>query len=199
MIRLSPVAVTLLAALSAASAETGAVKGTITVEGTPPSPAAGAVVMIDGPTVPAPAGAPHAVIDQRRQTFVPHVLAIAVGTTVDFPNHDPMLHNVFSASPAKRFDLGMYGEGETRSVTFDAPGVVRIGCNAHAAMEAFVVVHANPYLAVTDSHGAYTIEGVPPGSHRIRVWHERSTERAMPVVVHAGQVEALDLRLEARR
>jgi hypothetical protein len=127
------------------------------------------------------------------------VLAVAVGTTVDFPNSDPMLHNVSSASPAKKFDLGMYDRGETRSVTFDKPGVVRIGCNVHPKMEAFVVVHANPFTAVTDAQGAYTVQGVPAGSWQVRVWHERLGERQVPVVVRDGQVQPLDVTLDARR
>jgi plastocyanin len=197
MTRTATAAVLLLAPLWAAAAETGAIKGTITSERRPQDPVAGAVVMVEGPAVPAPATARHVVLDQRNQTFVPHVLAVAVGTTVDFPNHDPMLHNVFSASPAKKFDLGMYGEGESRSVTFDAPGVVRIGCAAHPKMEAFVVVHGNPYLAVSDAHGSYTIEGVPPGTYQVRVWHETLAERTVPVAVRGGAVQPLDVRLSA--
>ncbi len=198
MTRVPTLAVLLLAS-AGAFAETGAIKGTITAEGVPASPVAGAVVMVEGPSVPAPPSGPHAVIDQRNQTFVPRVLAVAVGTTVDFPNHDPMLHNVFSASPAKKFDLGMYDQGETRSVTFDAPGVVRIGCNVHPKMDAFVVVHGNPYVAVSDPQGSFTIEGIPPGSYEVRVWHERLAERTMPVTVPGGGVQALDVKLSARR
>jgi plastocyanin len=175
----------------------GAVKGTITSDdGTP---VANAVVLIDGPAAPASAGAPHVAIEQRGQQFVPHVVAVAVGTTVDFPNHDPMLHNVFSASLAKKFDLGMYDQGEAKSVTFDAPGVVRIGCNVHPKMEAFVVVHTSPYAAVTDAHGTYTIGDVPAGSWQVRVWDERLAEAQVPVVVRDGQVQPLDVRLQPRR
>jgi plastocyanin len=177
----------------------GAVKGSITA-GDDRRAAADAVVTIDGPA--APEGAAPArvtVMEQRGETFVPHVLAVPVGTTVDFPNRDPMLHNVFSASPAKKFDLGMYGEGETRSVTFDAPGVVRIGCNAHPKMEAFVVVHPTPYVAVTDAQGGYTIGGLPAGRYRMRVWHERLGEAESPVIVTEGGVEHLNVRLRTRR
>jgi plastocyanin len=154
--------------------------------------------MVDTPPEPAAAGAPHAVVDQRGERFVPHVLAVVAGTTVDFPNHDPVLHNVSSASPAKRFDLGMYGEGEVRSVTFDAPGVVAIRCNVHPAMSAFVVVHASPHVSVTDARGAYTIPGVPAGTHPVRVWHETLGERQTAVTLREGQVQPLDVRLEHR-
>ena len=175
-----------------ALADNGAVKGTIS---SPTGAVPNAVVLLEGPSIPASASAPHVVVDQRNETFVPHVVAVAVGTTVDFPNHDGVLHNVFSASPAKKFDLGMYGAGESRSITFDTPGVVRIGCNAHPKMEAFVVVHPNPYVAVTDAKGGYTVAGVPAGSYELRVWQETLKEQHVPVVVHDGQVETRDVRL----
>jgi plastocyanin len=189
-------AILLGAAGGAARAATGTVKGTVT-SGAPATPVANAVVMIEGPSAPA-TGDLHVTMDQKGDAFVPHVIALPVGTTVDFPNGDPRLHNVFSTSPAKKFDLGMYGEGESRNVTFDAPGVVRVLCNVHPKMEAFVVVHANPYLAVTDAKGSYTITGVPPGSYEVRVWHERLPEKSVKVTVREGQVQPLDVRLDAR-
>jgi plastocyanin len=171
---------------------TGAVKGSITSE---TGPVRDAVVLIEGPSLRARGDAPHVVIEQRDLTFVPHVVAVAVGTTVDFPNHDPVLHNVFSASPAKKFDLGMYGQGETKSVTFDKPGVVRILCAVHPKMEAFVVVHTNPYVAVSDATGSYTITGIPEGDYDLRVWHETLAERRMRVEIRTGQVRPIDVRL----
>jgi plastocyanin len=188
---------TLLLATAAAgvAAETGTVKGTISAAS---GPVADAVVMIDTPKAPAAAGAPHAVVTQRDKKFIPHVLTVVAGTTVDFPNQDPLLHNVVSSSPAKRFDLGMYPQGETKSVTFEAPGVVELRCNAHPEMSAFVVVHSSPYAAVTDARGVYTIGGVPAGSHPVRVWHETLAERATSVTVHPGGVQPLDVRLERR-
>ena len=193
------VTIAVLTLAEAAAGGTGAVKGRVTSEGSAATPVANAVVLIEGPQTPASPGAPHATIDQRNVTFVPHVLAVPVGTTVDFPNHDSTLHNVFSASAAKKFDLGMYDRGESRSVTFDVPGIIRIGCNAHAKMEAFVVVHTNPYAAVTDAQGAYTVDQVPPASYRVRVWHESMPEAETRVDVHDGQVEHVDLRLQPRR
>lgn len=183
-------------ALAATAYAGGAVKGTIT--GPDGRPVADAAVLVEGPTAPVVPDAPHAVVEQRNETFLPHVIAVWIGTTVDFPNHDPMLHNVFSASPAKKFDLGMYDEGETRSVTFDVPGVVRIGCNVHPKMEAFVIVHANPYVAVSDGRGSFAIEGVPPGSYQVRVWHERLAGRTEPVTVRGGAVQPLDVKLAGR-
>ncbi len=193
--RWTSVASLVLVTASAAHAAGGGVKGTVT-NAVSKAPVVNAVVMIDGPAVPA-ARATRVAIDQRNDTFVPHVVAIAVGTTVDFPNDDPHLHNVFSASPAKRFDLGMYGKGETKSVTFDTPGVVRVRCNVHPSMEAFIIVHPNPYVAVTDAHGVYTITGVPAGSYDVRTWDEKLGEKRGRVDVHDEQVTPLDVRLSA--
>src|SRR5262245_5271545 len=108
-------AVVLLLTTTVADAESGTVKGTVSSTA---GPVADAVVMIDTQPQGISADAPHAVMEQHDTTFVPHVLAVPAGTTVDFPNHDPFLHNVVSSSPARRFDLGMYPEGETKSVTF---------------------------------------------------------------------------------
>jgi plastocyanin len=195
MIRLL-VATALAFAAGRAAAEGGAtLKGTITAGPGHGTAVADAVVLVDGPSVPAAPDAPHAVIEQRNDTFAPHVVAVAVGTTVDFPNHDPALHDVYGA----HFDLGMYPQGESRSHRFDEPGVVRIGCNVHDKMEAFVVVHTNPWAAVTDAEGAYTITGVSPGRYTIRVWHESRGGRQVPVTLQAGEVLPLDLQLQPPR
>jgi plastocyanin len=187
--------------VSTGAAEAGGatVKGTISAGASPGTPVANAVVMIDGPRLPAAAGAPHAVMDQRADTFVPHVLAVPVGTTVDFPNSDPWLHNVFSSSVAKKFDLGMYEQGQVRSVTFETPGIVEVRCNVHPKMKGFVVVHPNPYVAVSDAHGSYNVTSLPPGDYTLRVWHEDLVEEQIPVSIGEGQVRALDVRLERRR
>jgi plastocyanin len=114
-----------------------------------------------------------AAMNQRGLRFVPHVLAVQVGTTVVFPNADPMWHNVFSISEAKRFNLGMYGRGTIRQMTFDKPGVVELLCNVHLEMDGYIVVVKNPYFAQTGSSGTYQIAGVPSGRHRLRCWRER--------------------------
>ena len=197
--RATIVGLLVLACGGLAHAGSGTVKGTVASAEKGAPPVADAVVMIAGVAVPAAPDTAHPVVDQRHDTFVPRVTAVAVGTTVDFPNDDPRLHNVFSASGAKKFDLGMYPQGESRSVTFDKPGVVRVACSVHPKMEAFIVVHENPYVAVTDAHGAWTIAGVPPGHYRLRVWHERLGESEVPVTVSDGQVQSVDLRVGAGR
>ncbi|HEY2386529.1 MAG TPA: carboxypeptidase regulatory-like domain-containing protein [Candidatus Binatia bacterium] len=188
-------ALTVLTAVPARAGDSGGVKGTITA-GKAADPVVNAVVMLEGPAVPAASDAPHVVIDQRGDTFIPRVVAVAVGTTVEFANSDPHLHNVFAMSKAKQFDLGMYPQGEKKSVTFDMPGAVPVRCNVHPGMDAYVVVHTNPYAAVSDERGVYAITGVPEGSYTARVWHERLPERKIPIVVRSGQVQALDVHLD---
>jgi plastocyanin len=115
---------------------------------------------------------PRARIDQRNETFVPHVLAIMAGTTVDFPNSDLTYHNVFSLSRTKTFDLGRYAVGKSKSVRFDRPGIVRVFCEIHSHMSAFILVFAHRYFAVTDPDGNYRIDNVPPGSYSVFLWNE---------------------------
>jgi plastocyanin len=115
---------------------------------------------------------PHARMDQRDETFVPHILAIVAGTTVDFPNDDRTYHNVFSLSKAKSFDLGRYATGKSKSVRFDHPGIVRVFCDIHSHMSAFILVFAHRYFAVTDDEGRYRLENVPPGTYSLTVWNE---------------------------
>jgi plastocyanin len=133
-------------------------------------------------------------LDQKNQAFEPYVLAIRTGTTVDFPNNDRTYHNVFSLSKAARFDLGRYSRGRSKSVRFDRPGVVRVFCDIHSHMSAFILVFAHRYFATTDTDGAYRIEGVPPGTYMVAVWNDGEEREARPVTIppEGGQVQ-LDL------
>ncbi len=138
----------------------------------------------------------QAVLDQRQETFVPYVLPVLVGTTVSFPNSDPFYHNVFSLSKAARFDLGRYPMGRSKTVRFDRPGIVRVFCEIHSHMSAFVLVLSHRYFAATGPGGRYRIEGVPPGEYDVVVWtdgEERSKKRAR--VAPGGTVE-LDFVVE---
>ena len=138
------------------------------------SPRRRAVVYLD----PAPRAAfdvsdmPRVRMDQRNEAFVPHLLAIVAGTTVDFPNSDPTYHNVFSLSKPKRFDLGRYAAGRSKSIRFDQPGIVRVFCDIHSHMSAVILVFSHRYFAVTDDDGRYRIENVPPGAYSVVAWHE---------------------------
>jgi plastocyanin len=122
-------------------------------------------------------------LDQVNLTFVPHVLPILVGTTVAFPNSDEIRHNVFSPSPAAKFDLGTYPRNTVRSQTFDQPGIVTLLCNVHVEMSAFVIVTETPYFAVTDKEGKFTLQDVPPGKYILKVWHEKSKAASFDIMV----------------
>jgi len=137
---------------------------------------------------------PHARMDQRNETFVPHVLAVVAGTTVDFPNDDRTYHNVFSLSKAKSFDLGRYATGKSKSVRFDHPGIVRVFCDIHSHMSAFILVFAHRYFAVTEDDGRYRLENVPPGNYTLTVWNEtirgEAPRRAVTIPEGGGDVDA---------
>jgi len=130
-------------------------------------------------------------MDQRNETFIPHVLAVTAGTLVDFPNNDSTYHNVFSLSRAKRFDLGRYARGRSKAVRFDRPGIVRVFCDIHSHMSAFVLVFSHPYYSTTEADGRFRIDNVPPGSYTVTVWHEGQTRDSRTVVVppQGGLVE----------
>ena len=137
----------------------------------------------------------HAVMDQRNETFVPHLLAITTGTIVDFPNSDRIYHNVFSLSKTRTFDLGRYAAGRSQSVRFDRPGIVRVFCDIHSHMSAFILVFSHPYFAVTDSQGRYHIDNVPPGNYGVIAWNEGNPSEAKAVVVPDGGAAELDFAL----
>ena len=127
----------------------------------------------------------RAAMDQRNETFVPHLLAITVGTTVDFPNNDKTYHNVFSLSKARRFDLGRYAAGRSKAVRFDRPGIVRVFCDIHAHMNAFILVFNHRYFSVADPEGRYEIDRVPPGTYTLVAWVEGSIRETRSVQVTA--------------
>ena len=128
------------------------------------------VVYLEG-TIGTPTAA-KASIDQKNMTFIPHVLPVVVGSTVEFRNSDDVMHNAFSNSATQRFDVGMFGRGESRSVTLEKPGVVELRCNVHPTMHAFIFVLANNYFATPDERGSYQITGLPAGRYKLRAWHE---------------------------
>ena len=131
-------------------------------------------------------------MDQRNETFLPHVLAITAGTTVDFPNNDSTYHNVFSLSKARRFDLGRYAQGRSKSVRFDRPGIVRVFCDIHSHMSAFILVFSHRYFATSDTDGRYRIDDIPPGTYTVVAWHEGSNRDARTVTIPARGIVELD-------
>lgn len=134
-------------------------------------------------------------MDQRQETFVPHVLAVRTGTTVDFPNSDRVYHNVFSLSPTRRFDLGRYAVGRSKAVRFDRPGVVRVFCDIHSHMSAFILIFAHRYYALTQPDGAWQLPPVPAGSYTVVGWFEGDVRATRQVTVRPGETATLDLQV----
>lgn len=135
----------------------------------------------------------RAVLDQRNETFVPHVLAVMVGTVVDFPNSDFIYHNVFSLSRASRFDLGRYAAGRSKSVRMDRPGVVRVFCDIHSHMNAFILVFNHPFFDVTDPDGRFALPSLPAGSYTLVGWYEGEARITRSVVVPPSGWAEVDL------
>ncbi len=140
---------------------------------------------VAGKTFPAPSQ--HVTIDQKGLMFVPHITAVAQGTTVEFLNSDSVAHNVFwpSISGNKKLghNLGTWPKGQRQSFKFDNPGVVSLLCNVHPEMAAYVIVSPTPYFAETDKDGEFKIENVPDGAYTVTAWHEGAKNKSNPVKV----------------
>jgi plastocyanin len=132
---------------------------------------------------------------QKSKSFQPSLLVVPVGGKVEFPNHDPFFHNVFSLFEGQRFDLGLYESGTTRFVQFDKPGVSFIFCNIHEQMTAVVIALATPYYAVSDAHGDLTIPNVPPGRYLLQVFHTSVAPDALRALNHEITVAPEDTSL----
>ncbi len=158
-----------------------------------------AVLYLETPAAVTTAARPVTVeIAITDKTYAPHVVVVPVGSTVRFPNHDPFNHNVFSVSEPNSFDLGLYGRGEAKSYTFEHPGLVRVYCNVHPRMVAYVLVMENRYYAQPGNDGSFAIENVPAGRYRLHVWHERiPTEVVKDVSAGSGQAD-VEIALNAR-
>ena len=136
----------------------------------------------------------HLTMDQKNLAFVPHVLPVLAGTTVDFLNSDDVLHNVFSPDKcADKFNLGSWPKGQTKSYTFKDPGcIVTLLCNVHPEMEGYVVVMETPFYAVSAKDGSYAIKDVPPGKYTLKIWHERLKGQDVEVDVPAKENATAD-------
>jgi plastocyanin len=165
----------------------------------PSSDLSDAVLHLEAPASPATAARPVTVeIAITDKTYAPHVVVVPLGSTVRFPNHDPFNHNVFSVSEPNSFDLGLYGRGEAKSHTFDHPGLVRVYCNVHPRMVAYVLVMENRYYAQPASDGSFAIDNVPAGRYRLHVWHERIPSEVVKDVTTGATQQDLQIALNAR-
>jgi hemoglobin len=168
--------------------------GTLTVAGQPLD-GLGTVMLFPVKGGGKPRRAKLRVVEQRDKTFAPHVLAVPPGSTVAFPNFDGIYHDVFSISPTKKFDVGLYKDGETRELKFEKPGIVRLGCNIHAKMSAYIVVVDAPHYVVVDGARPFSFRNLAPGRYKVRAWSERSAHPTeSEVVIRPGaNTAALDV------
>ncbi|HEY3092383.1 MAG TPA: hypothetical protein VGJ52_04775 [Vicinamibacterales bacterium] len=151
------------------------------------------VYVKDAPRTAAPPM--RAEIRQRNENFVPRIVAVTVGSTVDFPNDDPIYHNVFSLSRTKTFDLGRFPQGRSRGERFDKPGVVKVFCQIHSHMSATVMVFDHPWFAIPDEGGMFELSGVPPGMHQVTAFHERLGDTTQQIRVEGGRAASVDFVL----
>jgi plastocyanin len=204
-----------VAAGAAAPPPNGRIEGRVTISvpvaGPPPSAAYGSrrlaptpapqaevtnvIVSVKNAPKPAALLPMRASIQQRNETFVPRVVAVTAGSTVDFPNGDPFFHDVFSLSRGGSFDLGSYPQGQSKSERFTRPGLIKVYCHLHSHMTASIMVFDHPYFALPAADGAFVIEDVPPGTYSVIAWHERIGESGQAVTVEAGRTSALQFAL----
>jgi plastocyanin len=136
-----------------------------------------------------------AVLNQQDRSFTPDLVVVPAGSTVSFPNLDPIFHNVFSLSKAKSFDLGNYAKDHTRTVTFSKPGIVIVGCHLHANMSAVIVVTPNRWSTTADAQGRFTLPAVPPGTYTIVAWHKTAGFFRKKIEVSAGHNSAVEFAI----
>jgi len=213
---LSGVAPTFRSAVASAQAQTGTIVGTVKLtrsRGTPlatpmyPTRAVGkqsasatpeirnVVVYLKGVPFRGVLPTSRVQLVQRDEMFVPRVVAITRGSTIDFPNQDPFFHNVFSLSGAATFDLGRYPQGQTRTKPFAKAGLVKVFCHIHSHMAAAILVLDHPYFVIPETDGTFELRGIPAGDHALVGWHERIGEKAAMVHVDAGRSTTVSISL----
>jgi plastocyanin len=170
-----------------------ALTGRVQVSGRAPGTTVPTIVYAEPLDARAPAQPGKFMLTQKNKTFIPHVLAVPVGSTVSFPNEDLIFHNVFSLG---KFDLGLYRNGESKTQTFSsAPATYRVFCNIHPQMAAIILVVPTPYIAEADAGGNYRLD-VPAGRYRVTAWSERAQPQTVEVTVGAGASAAANLALD---
>jgi plastocyanin len=208
------VAIALLAGWQGAPRDVGVIRGHVSLPAVPVTPAR--------PSVAELGSHPHEPVDRRRtvvylegaqrgafeelkpgrarmdqhdEQFSPRVLAITVGTIVDFPNSDKTFHNVFSLSRTRQFDLGRYPPGKTGAIRFDRPGFVPVFCDIHSHMSAYILVFSHPFFTVSDEAGRYEIPNVPPGTYSLTLWSELGRVTPRMVTVPPNGVAEADFQV----
>ena len=156
---------------------------------------ANVIVFLKDPPRRAEPAPMHATITQRDEAFVPRVVAVTKGSTIDFPNSDPFFHNVFSLSRSATFDLGRYPRGESRNRRFPSPGLVKVYCHIHSHMTAAIMVFDHGYFRVPADDGSFSLDDVPAGIYQISAWHERIGESTITIRVEAGRTARVEFAL----
>jgi len=175
----------------------GAVTGRVVLvrSGTDSADASSAIVWIEGAHASGGPAPSSGTMKSEQKKFAPRVVVVRRNSTVQFPNADSIYHNAFSVSGQNRFDLGLYRSGASREKKFEEPGLVRVYCNIHPQMVGFVMIVDSDFAAVTGPDGSFRFEGVPPGSHVVRVWHEEAGETP-PAEARAGGDTPLTIRVD---
>lgn len=187
-----------LAALPLAAANVSGKITFVTKRGQNPV-AAETLVWIEPVTGKAPHVGPGVFqITTRSKTLVPHVLAIPAGSTVTFPNDDPISHNLFSLSSNNAFDLGLYRKGAGKSQKFESPGIVNVYCNVHPNMSAVIHVMATPYFAFADAKGSFEVTNVPTGKYRLVAWNEQAGQSEATFEITAAPPPPIAMTLDSR-
>jgi len=165
----------------------GSLTGVVMIDGKPLTNTYGLVTLEPASGKWKPRTPKHRVIEQRLREFRPHVMAVPVGSTIAFPNFDTVFHNVFSTSPLGAFDLGLYKNGEAREFTFQKEGIIRLGCNLHANMSAYIAVVAAPAYVITDETGHFAFKHLEPGTYKLKAWSEKTkTPITQDVTIKVG-------------
>ena len=189
-----------MSAVLAALLLAGTVRGTVTITGKKSEALdpSRAVVWLEGGSLP-PASPSKGVMTTRGKKFTPEVLVLPAGSEVSFPNEDSIQHNAFSSSEGNQFDVGLYGHGPGKTVVLREPGVVRVYCNVHPQMAAFVLVTPTPLAARVDASGRFEVTGVPAGSYELKAWDERGGTASVPVEVKADGTPEVPVTLDGSR
>jgi plastocyanin len=171
------------------------ISGQVVAKGRPGRVQVATVVYLESLDGQTPVHPGHYRLDQKNKSFVPSVLAVPVGSTVDFPNDDSIFHNVFSVSPPAPFDLGLYRSGASKSRVFSAPAIYRVFCNIHPEMTAMILVLPTSYITETTPSGSYRLD-VPAGKYRVTAWSEHSQPASANIAAGAQPVTVPDIILD---